>query len=81
MTAHLYSSLIKKSEEISNLLQSIMIILLVKNEFAWESKSNRTLDSDEIKILLNSNSSNLKIYLFIQKSKMMKELIFTFWEM
>jgi superfamily II DNA or RNA helicase/SOS-response transcriptional repressor LexA len=39
-----------------------------RNEFAWESKSNRTLESNEIKTIINSESSNLRLLLFVQKS-------------
>jgi superfamily II DNA or RNA helicase/HKD family nuclease/SOS-response transcriptional repressor LexA len=39
-----------------------------KNEFAWESKSNRNLESNEIKKFVNSNNTELRLLLFIQKS-------------
>jgi superfamily II DNA or RNA helicase/HKD family nuclease len=39
-----------------------------RNEFAWESKSNRTLKSSEIIKLSNSKEENLRVLLFIQKS-------------
>ena len=39
-----------------------------RNEFAWESKSNRTLKSPEIIKLSNSNNNDLRLLLFIQKS-------------
>lgn len=39
-----------------------------RNEFAWESKSNRSLKSPEIIKLSNSKEENLRVLLFIQKS-------------
>ncbi len=57
----------KKSDEISSTTK-YNDHFINRNEFGWESKSNRTLKSDEIQTLLNSKSTNLKIYLFIQKS-------------
>lgn len=57
----------KKSEEISSTTK-YNDHFVNQNEFAWESKSNRTLKSKEIQKLANSNITNLKIFLFIQKS-------------
>jgi SOS-response transcriptional repressor LexA len=65
----------KKSEEISSTTK-YNDHFINRNEFAWESKSNRTLESNEIKILRNSSSTNLKIYLFIQKSKIENDFYF-----
>jgi superfamily II DNA or RNA helicase/HKD family nuclease/SOS-response transcriptional repressor LexA len=57
----------KKSEEISSTTK-YNDHFVNKNKFAWESKSNRTIESPEIRKLSNSNLTELDIYLFIQKS-------------
>lgn len=39
-----------------------------QDEFAWESRSRRTLDSDDVNTLKKSTNSGLRVLLFVQKS-------------
>ena len=35
----------------------------------WVSKNGRTLQSNDVKTIINSNANNTKIYLFVRKNK------------
>jgi len=66
-TCPLFVTYYKDSENISSSIDYADRFVSEK-EFIWESKSNRTVSSQELKPLINQINSKVKILLFIQKS-------------
>jgi len=66
-TCPLFVTYKKDSENISSSIDYADRFISEK-EFIWESKSNRTLSSQELEPLMNQQKSKIKIPLFIKKS-------------